>query len=177
MNWLRALIRGFVLLAILAASVESQAFANEVDFKKGLPSVVWVVSPMKDGTASGSGALIDERRGLVLTAYHVVEDRPEIVAFFPARDATGKLVTNSAWFIKRFITRGLSTATSSRPTSSSTRTVRPRSPTSAWPGSPVKRSPSRARAGLWGRPVTCRPSRSWVPTRSEKSPRRPMFLR
>jgi Trypsin-like peptidase domain len=106
MTWLRAMSLGFLMAAALSGSGIGRAFANEVDFKKRLPSVAWVISPDDKDVSTGSGVLIDARRGLVLTAAHVVEARPDAVVFFAAKDANGKARSQSRWYLERIETFG-----------------------------------------------------------------------
>jgi S1-C subfamily serine protease len=57
------------------------------------------VSPVdKDNSSFGTGALIDGRRRLVVTNYHVVEKRPEVIVFFPSFD-NGQVVTDPKHYI------------------------------------------------------------------------------
>ncbi|MDB5349059.1 MAG: secreted proteinase [Planctomycetota bacterium] len=93
---------GFLTVAALVLSMAgSRALGDEVSFEKALPSLTWVLSP-KGGneTSVGSGVLIDVRQGLVLTAYHVVEDRPKLLIFFPFHHADGRLETDPEFYTK-----------------------------------------------------------------------------
>ncbi len=73
------LLLGF---ALPAAADEPKAEGAKV-YKKAVPSVVWIHSKRANGLATGSGALIDKDRRLVLTNYHVVLDNPTAKVFFP----------------------------------------------------------------------------------------------
>lgn len=53
-------------------------------YEQAVPSVVWVLSDRSGGLATGSGALIDADKRLVLTNYHVVGTSPKARVFFPA---------------------------------------------------------------------------------------------
>lgn len=56
-------------------------------YRQVLKSVVWVHSERGPGKlATGSGSLIDKRRRLVLTNYHVVGNVPRATVFFPEYD-------------------------------------------------------------------------------------------
>ncbi len=68
-------------LAPLAVADEKSEGAKV--YKKAVPSVVWIHSKRDAGLATGSGALIDKERRLVLTNYHVVLDTPSAKVFFP----------------------------------------------------------------------------------------------
>jgi S1-C subfamily serine protease len=91
---------GFLTVAALALSMGgSRALGDEVSFEKALPSLTWVLSPTGgDNVSSGSGVLIDVGQGLVLTAYHVVEDRPKVLIFFPYHHADGTLETDPKFY-------------------------------------------------------------------------------
>jgi S1-C subfamily serine protease len=76
------------VVAALALLLPAPALAQEAGtgakvYKQTVPSVVWVHSKRARGLATGSGTLIDRDRRLVLTNYHVVEDNPGAVVFFP----------------------------------------------------------------------------------------------
>jgi hypothetical protein len=91
----------FLMAAMALGGGASRALADAELFEKALPSLTWILSPKgEDRFSSGSGVLIDDRRGLVLTAYHVVAERPDVIVFFPARDAGGDLMTAPKDYIK-----------------------------------------------------------------------------
>jgi hypothetical protein len=94
---------GFLTVAALALSMGgSRALGDEVSFEKALPSLTWVISPKEgDNVSSGSGVLIDVGQGLVLTAYHVVTDRPKVLIFFPYHHADGTLETDPKFYLGR----------------------------------------------------------------------------
>jgi Trypsin-like peptidase domain len=99
----RARMAGGVLLmaAMTLGGGASRALADAAMFEKTLPSLTWILCPNgEDKISTGSGVLIDARHGLVLTAYHVVAERPEVIVFFPARDADGELITDPKEYIK-----------------------------------------------------------------------------
>src|SRR5262245_49043694 len=73
--------------ALLAAPTAARA--NPDVYKKVLPGTAWVVADGDDFLAgrsfnSGSGVVIDAERRLVVTNYHVVEERNEVLVFFPS---------------------------------------------------------------------------------------------
>src|SRR5262249_32224526 len=77
--------RGLVALALAAGLVQSgSAHANSAVFERALRSTAWVISPIdKDKQSFGSGALVNVERRLLVTNFHVVEKRPDVVVFFP----------------------------------------------------------------------------------------------
>lgn len=69
-------------------------------YQNVLKSTVWIHSQRPGALATGSGALIDRRRHLVLTNYHVVGDTDRIRVFFPAyRD--GRPVAEKSYYQQR----------------------------------------------------------------------------
>jgi S1-C subfamily serine protease len=103
--------RRLAVLAVLAlpAAALSQATPAEGGVKvyqNVLKSTVWIISQRPEGTASGSGSLIDRRRQLVLTNYHVVGDVDRVVVMFPAyRD--GKLIAERDWYKQHVRDQGI----------------------------------------------------------------------
>src|SRR5262249_33748818 len=74
-------------LLALPAAAAAQATPTEGGVKvyqSVLKSTVWIISQRPEGTATGSGSLIDRRRQLVLTNYHVAGDVDRAVVMFPA---------------------------------------------------------------------------------------------
>src|SRR3954471_18343204 len=86
------------LAAVLALALPAAALPQPTPAEGGvkvyqsvLKSTVWIISERPDGTATGSGSVIDRRRQLILTNYHVVGDINRVRVMFPAyRD--GKLI-------------------------------------------------------------------------------------
>jgi hypothetical protein len=71
-----------------------------------LKSTVWIISQHRDGTATGSGSLIDRRRQLILTNYHVVDDTDRATVLFPAfRD--GRLIAERDYYREHARTLGI----------------------------------------------------------------------
>jgi S1-C subfamily serine protease len=81
--------RRLALVALLC--LPGFAAAEENVYKKGLKSTVWIVQEVgRTGTRvslrTGSGAVIDTAKRLVLTNYHVVGDQKEATILFPMFD-------------------------------------------------------------------------------------------
>jgi hypothetical protein len=76
----------------LSLALASAARAEELVYEKALPSTVWIVNVEKG--VSGSGALVDLPRKLIVTNYHVVLDSPEVKVFFPNLDPMGEVITS-----------------------------------------------------------------------------------
>lgn len=77
----RVALIGIVLLLGTGAELR----ADETIYRKVIQATPWVLSPIDEKRQSmGSGVLVHAGRRLVLTSWHVVEDRPSAVVFFPA---------------------------------------------------------------------------------------------
>lgn len=86
--------------AVVLLSAAGRARANPDVYERTLRATVWVVSPMEGSRASmGTGVLVDRERRLLLTNYHVVGDRDEVVVFFPAHEA-GEVIADPAHYVK-----------------------------------------------------------------------------
>lgn len=94
-------MRALLLLMLSGVPLTAQEPAGGSGvYKRALPAMVWIQSSRPGGSATGSGSLIDAERKLVLTNYHVVEDNPRAVAFFPEfRD--GQAVPEKAYYRDR----------------------------------------------------------------------------
>jgi S1-C subfamily serine protease len=92
-----------VITAALTLATFSPAHAGEFDHKlyeKTMPAMVWIFSPMGgDQYATGTGTLVDiDGETLVLTVCHVVDDRPNAVLFFAAKNAEGKYIHDADYY-------------------------------------------------------------------------------
>jgi hypothetical protein len=75
-------------------------------YQSVLKSTVWIISQRPDGTATGSGSLIDRRRQLVLTNYHVAGDVNSALVMFPVfRD--GKPIAERDYYKDRVRTSAI----------------------------------------------------------------------
>jgi S1-C subfamily serine protease len=91
-------------VVILAASITlglgtGQASANPRVYNRALTVTTLVVS--QEGTAQpslGTGVLVDAKRRWVLTALHVVGNRPNAQVFFPRRDANREPITDLKFY-------------------------------------------------------------------------------
>jgi S1-C subfamily serine protease/pSer/pThr/pTyr-binding forkhead associated (FHA) protein len=91
-----------------AGSAETGRLKPEQIFEKALPSTVWVVVPQgrPNAYSFGSGSLVDRERKLIITAQHVVGDRPDVAVFFPHYD-TGRLNLKKKEYIDRAKSLGI----------------------------------------------------------------------
>lgn len=82
------------------------ADVGEAVYSRLVRSTVWIQSNRGTSLATGSGALIDRRRRLVLTNYHVVGDGDRVTVVFPIfRD--GKLVAERDVYQRRLRDEGI----------------------------------------------------------------------
>ncbi len=93
---------GGLLAAVFLGGLVAQAKANPEVYRQTLKSTTLVIGePDKmwagKGARYGTGALIDEKRRLVITNYHVVQEEKEVVVFFPALKA-GRPVVDPAHY-------------------------------------------------------------------------------
>jgi hypothetical protein len=100
-----------VLVALaLPAAAAPQATPAEGGVKvyqSVLKSTVWIVSQRPEGTATGTGSLIDRRRQLVLTNYHVAGDVNQARVMFPAfRD--GQVIAERDYYKQHLKDQGIS---------------------------------------------------------------------
>ncbi len=79
--------RSLLATLALAALVTGPARADGLDtaelYKRVVKSCVFIVTPMKEGVASGSGSLIDAEQRIVLTNQHVVDENQFVFVQFP----------------------------------------------------------------------------------------------
>lgn len=85
-------------LAVGCALSPNARAADGVDaealYKKAVRSCVYIITPLRGGMAQGSGSLIDVEKKLVVTNYHVVDERDIVFVQFPIFKANGELEVN-----------------------------------------------------------------------------------
>jgi S1-C subfamily serine protease len=91
-------LRSLLATLALAALVTGPARADEINtaelYKKVVRSCVFIVTPTKEGVASGSGSLIDSDQRLVLTNQHVVDENEYVFVQFPIFKADGSMIND-----------------------------------------------------------------------------------
>jgi S1-C subfamily serine protease len=70
-------------------------------YEKCVKSAVFIVTPLKDGSAMGSGSLIDVENRYVITNYHMVEDADSAWVQFPVREKDGTVMSEKKKYIER----------------------------------------------------------------------------
>jgi len=105
MKLLPKMLRLAVLCGLPLSGLPQRANAEDVDtvalYRKVVDSAVFIVTPVKGGTAMGSGSLIDAEKRYVITNYHVVEEESYIFCQFPVYQKDGSMVTDKKKYIER----------------------------------------------------------------------------
>lgn len=94
------------LLAAGLAVAQPAPDAGTQVYSKVVPSTVWIHSRHGQSLATGSGSLIDRRRSLVLTNYHVVGDEDRTTVLFPDFQ-DGKPVAERSAYQRKFNQLGI----------------------------------------------------------------------
>jgi serine protease Do len=84
---------------LVMLALAGRARADEEVYQRTLPSTVMVLGKTKDRIITGSGALVDLKRRLVVTNWHVVGDSDEVLVIFPSYDVKGKLIAETAHYV------------------------------------------------------------------------------
>jgi tetratricopeptide (TPR) repeat protein len=65
-------------------------------YRKTLHSTAFIIVPLKNGTATGTGWVVDAKNKLIVTNHHVVEENPRILCLFPLFDKEGAVKADRA---------------------------------------------------------------------------------
>jgi S1-C subfamily serine protease len=117
-NLRRSRLSTLLLLLVLPCTLpaplaRAESEGGEKVYQRLLRSAVWVISPRgksADGKieiSSGSGSLLDVKLKLILTNYHVVEDRDAVTVFFPVpqvKSGKSHIVAERDYYINLFRT-------------------------------------------------------------------------
>ena len=88
-----------------ACLIPGQSFAQgdgggEKIYRQSLRSIVWILSPRGGGMmSSGTGSLIDPKKRLVITNYHVVGDNDRVMVVFADYRKGNKLITERSHYL------------------------------------------------------------------------------
>jgi S1-C subfamily serine protease len=105
------LLAPVLLCTLQAGLLRAESEGGEKVYQRLLRSAVWVVSPRgktPDGkfeVSSASGSLLDTRLKLILTNYHVVEDRDAVTVFFPVpqvKSGKSHIVAERDYYMRLF---------------------------------------------------------------------------
>ena len=99
---LKRLVLGLAL-ALLWLGTTNTARANPEIYKNTMPAMAWVISPIDaKSEMHGTGVVVDTEKKQVVTAYHIVEERTDVVLVFPiAKDH--KYVTDADYYVKNHL--------------------------------------------------------------------------
>src|SRR5262249_54562036 len=96
---LKRLVVGFTLTLLWLVAPRPVRATPEL-YKHTRPAMAWVVSPIDNDKAMfGAGAVIDVEKKQVVTAYHIVDERADVIVFFPV-DKDHKYVTDADYYLK-----------------------------------------------------------------------------
>lgn len=69
-------------------------------YRKSIGGVVWIENHLEKDSITGTGFLVDAKRKLVVTNYHLALDEETMDVFFPVRDKAGKLIGDPKFYQK-----------------------------------------------------------------------------
>ena len=90
--------------SVLPRLAADEKFDAAALYDKCVKSCAFIVTPLKGGSAQGSGSLIDVENRYVITNYHTVEDADSVWVQFPVREKDGTLMTDKKKYIERIKT-------------------------------------------------------------------------
>jgi S1-C subfamily serine protease len=97
-SWMLGLI-GCMCVTPAATFGQGDAGGEKV-YRHALRSTVWIISPRSGGlAASGTGSLIDAKKKLVITNYHVVGENDRVIVLFAAYRKGSKLITERSHYL------------------------------------------------------------------------------
>jgi S1-C subfamily serine protease len=101
----RHFVRWSVLALVAASLVGGRAAAQDVDteklYQKVVRSAVYIITPMEESYASGSGSLIDVEKRYVLTNEHVVDKNAVVYVQFPMFSKDGLIIADKGIYKDR----------------------------------------------------------------------------
>jgi S1-C subfamily serine protease len=89
-------VTGLVMTLLILNKLSKRQVGEEV-YKSTLPSTVWI----RVDEGQGTGALIDRKKKIVLTAYHVIAETKKVEVFFPAFDNAKKVIADQDHYLKK----------------------------------------------------------------------------
>ncbi len=98
------LAANLLVLTAFGGSLRAEEDTEEL-YKKVVKSAVFIVSPLKDGYAMGSGSLVDAEKRIVVTNYHVARHGKFCFCQFPVYQKDGEIMTDKTKYIAR-VSRG-----------------------------------------------------------------------
>jgi S1-C subfamily serine protease len=96
-----------ILLTCMVPATGRRALAEDGPYDKVIRSTAWVLSPEGSGPVAGStkvsmgtAVVVDARLKLLVTCYHVVQERDKALVYFPKFDADGLPIASSDAYLK-----------------------------------------------------------------------------
>jgi S1-C subfamily serine protease len=78
---------------------------GEKIYERTVRATVWILAPRGKRTATGSGSLIDEKRKLVITSYHVVGESEQVRVAFAEFNRDKKLIAERNHYLELGVNR------------------------------------------------------------------------
>jgi S1-C subfamily serine protease len=91
---------GFWIVFLNGPAAAADGDGAEKVYQRTLRSTVWVVVPRGDRIGSGAGSLVDVPKRLVITNYHLVGERDDVLIFFPIIQKNGDVVAERSTYRK-----------------------------------------------------------------------------
>jgi hypothetical protein len=90
-------------LAVLALAPANKLRANPEIYQKTMPAMAWVISPVDaKSEMHGTGVVVDTEKKQMVTAYHVVAERTDVVLVFPVAKGH-KYETDPDYYVKNHL--------------------------------------------------------------------------
>lgn len=98
----QSMVVSVLLLGLMLG--QTVARADEKTYEKAIHSAAWIISPTERGNydglcAYGTAVVKDTGNHLLVTAYHVVGNREQVLVFFPAFDSQGRTIVETAYYV------------------------------------------------------------------------------
>ena len=78
-----AILATLVVLHTTLPQLRADTSGRDI-YRKTLHSTAFIIVPLKNGTATGTGWVVDAKNKLIVTNHHVGEENPRILCLFPA---------------------------------------------------------------------------------------------
>jgi hypothetical protein len=88
-------------LVTLGGTARAQGLDTAELYQKVVKSCVFIVTPLKDGYATGSGSLIDADQRIILTNQHVVDENEHVFIQFPMFNKDGSVNGNKDTYMAK----------------------------------------------------------------------------
>ncbi|MGE3807602.1 MAG: serine protease, partial [Gemmataceae bacterium] len=89
-------LTALAMVAALDSRLQAADRTGREIYRYTLNGTALIIVPMKDGTATGTGWVVDLKNKLIVTNHHVVEENPRIFVLFPLFDKEGSVRSDRA---------------------------------------------------------------------------------